>query len=193
MLKYSPASYFISPILLQLLGAIKPLSYSKWNEGNLILPGSRPHTLVRWCGLVTVGALRRALPCSSSGTWLEEWLPFSCSSSGTWFWGITALLLQLWYLTGGVTSSLLLHLCFPAHLSALKDCGLCGGDMWRVAWKLLLILRIQRQIKTQAHSKVIAYQILDRNNVVLLWILLNYSPNPSVMQKFSKLWENLID
>lgn len=127
MLKYSPASYFISPILLQLLGAIKPLSYSKWNEGNLILPGSRPHTLVRWCGLVTVGALRRALPCSSSGTWLEEWLPFSCSSSGTWFWGITALLLQLWYLTGGVTSSLLLHLCFPAHLSALKDCGLCGG------------------------------------------------------------------
>lgn len=86
MLKYSPASYFISPILLQLLGAIKPLSYSKWNEGNLILPGSRPHTLVRWCGLVTVGALRRALPCSSSGTWLEEWLPFSCSSSGTWLW-----------------------------------------------------------------------------------------------------------
>lgn len=108
--------------------------------------------------------------------------------------GVTSFLqLQLWYLTGGVTSSLLLHLCFPAHLSALKDCGLCVGDMWRVAWKLLLILRIQRQIKTQAHSKVIAYQILDRNNVVLLWILLNYSPNPSVMQKFSKLWENLID
>lgn len=121
----------------------------------------------------TAGALRRALPCSSSGTWL--WMSNFPSP----------------------------HLWFPAHigyqLSGTVGCTVGTVCVWGIHGELLgsfswYCLRTQwQQINTQAHSRVAVYQTLDMNNIVLLWIFLYYSPNPSEVQKFSKLWENLID